>query len=147
MITENERIHLYFVQALNTWDNIDINENDEKIISTFMEKRIPEKYAKLLLVFLPIILTRKIFDKINFPDEYIKINENLKIPRKFSENNFYIYLKTAVEIWITKKFNKDLIIKIAGRSAEFKVLNQFLLEGREMSELQNIQFTELHIII
>jgi len=147
MTTENERIHLYFVQALNTWDNIDINENDEKIISTFMEKRIPEKYAKLLLVYLPIILTRKIFDKINFPDEYIEMNENPEIPRKFSENNFYAYLKTLIDNYIIKKFNKDLITKITIRSAEFKVLNQFLLEGKEMNELQNIQFTKLHIII
>lgn len=145
MTTENERIHLYFVQALNAWDNIDINENDEKIISKFIEKRIPEKYAKLLLVYLPIILTRKIFDKINFPDEYIEMNENLEISRKFSGNNFYMVLKSALDIYIIRKMKKDLIIKIAGRSAEFKILNQFLLEGKEMNDLQNIRFTKLHI--
>jgi len=147
MITENERIQLYFVQALNTWDNIDINENDENIISKFIEKQIPEKYAKLLLIYLPIILTRKIFNKINFQDEYIEMNENAEVPRKFSENNSYNYLKTILDNWTTKSFNKDLIIKIAGRSAEFKILNQFLLEGKEMNELQNIQFTKIHIII
>ncbi|TDX86054.1 hypothetical protein [Epilithonimonas xixisoli] len=146
MTTENERIHLYFVQAINTWDNIGINENDENIISKFIEKRIPEKYAKLLLIYLPIILTRKIFNKINFPDEYIEMNRNLEISRNFSENNFFIVLKSSLDNYVIRNFKKDLIMKIAGRSAEFKVLNQFLLEGKEMNELQNIQFTKLHII-
>lgn len=106
-------------------DTIDIN-TDEAFLNYLIENGIQKSDAIEILLFLPIAFIRRVLPDFKWPDTYIEfVRKNKQVEKRYNETLSY------QSIWqITTKYfenpNKDTVFKIAGRSAEFNVLNNVL---------------------
>jgi hypothetical protein len=82
---------------------------------------------------------------IPFTDEYVEFHEGRIIGNGFlSKNRIFLQVYKLSENIIKSGLDSDTILKIAGRSPEFKIINGCLLKEMDASK---IKFTSLYIII
>lgn len=101
--------------------------------------------AEEIHIFLPIAFVRLSFPKINWHETYNEINSTKKeTKREFKNTESY-----QIILHVSKKYfqnpSQETIIKIAGRSAEFQVMNQLLLDNKN-AKIEDIKFTETTVI-
>jgi hypothetical protein len=120
----------------------DISEDDllHMIRSSASDKSI----ASELLTFIPIIMCRIILPNFHFPKSYIEWNRKCNIRKeiRFREHPLYLDIERQLEIILSNGFSQEDILKIAGRSPEFKIINDYLLKGIVMD---NIGLGMIHI--
>lgn len=119
---------------------------DEELLELFNENGINENHAFEILTFLPIAFVRKMLPKMNWRENYIEqLSDKKQQSKQFSENQFYSIIESETKVYFGNKPESEVILKIAGRSAEFKVINDLLLKN-EKADITEIKFTENIII-
>lgn len=126
----------------------EIQQTDQNISEIDLLKRIvklgiDKKLASDLLTFIPIAMCREILPNFHFPASYIeksKYNEDKEI--KYKHNSVYMDVEIIIRSILASGFSQDSVLKIAGRSPEFHVINDFLLKG---VDIDNIALGLVHI--
>ncbi|TSE09852.1 hypothetical protein [Aquimarina algiphila] len=126
-----------------------IIENDveyDDLIEFFIDNDIDYKIVEDLFIFLPIIFCRIMLPQVNFPDTFIEMKDNNETRKVFKSMPIYNLIYKTVEEYIKMLSGQD-IIKIAGLSAEFKVISDLLIKEGEDDEnlLKEIKLTEMVI--
>lgn len=119
---------------------------DSEIITFLVEKGNSKTTSVYVTLFTPIVLGRIICKdlEVNFTDIFIEhLQDGTERKGEFKKNHFYTEIYNAVKI-ITQNnvIDSDNILKIALRSPEFKILNDFMQNNNKINE---IQFSPLHI--
>jgi hypothetical protein len=119
---------------------------DNEVITFLIKNGISKETSVYVALFTPIILGRIICEplNVNFVDKYCEHLQNeTERTGLLSENYFYIEINKELNKLIqTNSISEEDILKIAFRSAEFKLLNDFLQDGNNVND---IQFSPLHI--
>lgn len=138
---------LFKVFALLAQDDISKKEDREVVELLKSKVKLSESEAFWLVVFIPIILTRRLLiDKFEFPDYYILGDVNGE-KKRYVENEIYRLVNESLSYILDQGVDKELILKVAGRSAELRAINQLMLNGNEMdgvniTPLVVLDFTE-----
>jgi hypothetical protein len=120
-------------------------ENNE-LVNFLIQNGIKKENAIEIIVFLPIAFVRKMLPTVNWRKNYVEhISDKKQITKSYAENELYKIIKIETENYYAENPESDIIIEIAGRSAEFKVINDFLLEN-DKADISKIKFTESIII-
>ncbi len=125
-----------------------LNESleDEKLLELLNQSGIKENDAIEILTFLPIAFVRKMLPEMNWPKNYVEqLSDKKQQKKEFSENQLYSIMEYETKNYFGNKPESDVVIKIAGRSAEFKVINDLLLKNVN-ADITEIRFTENVII-
>src|SRR5687768_11413780 len=110
--------------------------DNETTIDFLVSHGIPEKEAAQIVIFLPIAFCKKLLPKVKWPLEYIELDIHNNPVKKFYHNNpRYVILENETESYCINNAKKEIIINIAGRSAEFKVINDLLLAGEQITDI------------
>lgn len=101
--------------------------------------------AQEIYVFLPIVFIRLFLPQVNWDDTYNEIDSNKKETKKMfkSTESYQIILQASEKHF--KNLPKESILKIAGRSAEFNVINQLLLNNKTAS-IEDIKLIDTTVI-
>ncbi len=117
--------------------------NDDEYYNLISQNTLNIDETNEIYIFLPIAFTQLLMP-IKWHDEYIERKKSGKeIIKKFNETESYKLIMEVSKSCIEKGLKKDCIINIAGRSAEFNALNDFLLED---GNIKDIKVTKTMII-
>jgi hypothetical protein len=122
-------------KALAVFENLDRNAEEAKILLHLKESKfIENEKAYFLYIFIPIIMFRKMMNgkQVYFSDQFIIDHDGKTEIFNYNEYPLFKQIKAGVELYVSKGVSPTLILKIAGRSPEFKALNDLLLQGHEM---------------
>lgn len=97
---------------------------------------IPENEAIEIVLFVPIAFCRKLLPKVKWPQEYIEVKNHNQVEKLFSDNPRYLIIEAEVNTYWGTNPKKEVILNIAGRSAEFKAINDLLLKGGQLEDIQ-----------
>jgi hypothetical protein len=124
------------------------NENsleDKQAIEFLIENGIIENEAVEIVAFLPIAFIRSWLTKVNWKDNYTEYKNEEYIAKKYIETESYNQILKVTKDYFNRNPSKETVMKIAGRSAEFNVINQLLLEN-PTAKIEDINLTETVII-
>lgn len=117
---------------------------DNKLVELLVSNGIPELEAIEIMLFLPVAFCRKLLPQINWPPDYVDFySKNRQITRLYKDNPRYLIIQSEAENYWTLNADKDIVLNVAGRSAEFKSINQLLLGG---SQLKDIDVTQTYVV-
>ncbi len=117
---------------------------DDELLTLLIRNGIEENIGIEIITFLPIAFVRKWLANIDWPKTYLEqYSDSKKTPKRFSENQQYLIIEKIVEHYWNDEPNNDVIINIAGRSAEFNAINKLLNDG---GKLADVKITETIII-
>ena len=120
-------------------------ENDE-LLKLLIQKGINENSAIEIVIFLPIAFVRKMLPNLNWHQNYIEQGFDKKQKTKsFAQNEMYKIIEIETENYYNENPKSDVIIKIAGRSAEFQAINKLLLKD-DKADMAEIKFTETIVV-
>ena len=120
-------------------------ETDNIIMAKILiSNGINEEIAWKIIHFMPIAFNRVMFASkgMNFPNTYISlIDDNTQIENSFVEEDIF---NQSILLAQSKmgNMNGDKWLSVAGRSAEFHVINELLKSG---SQLKDVKFTNMII--
>jgi hypothetical protein len=117
---------------------------DDKLIGQLVAVGIPEMEATELLLFLPTAFCRHMLPQVDWPTYYVEyISEAKQIEIPYSENLRFLAIQEAMNAYLAGDFTQEDYLKIAGRSASFKSLNQLLLAG---GKLENAEVSPEYVV-
>ncbi len=120
------------------------NMENEELHNYLVHKGIPEFEAGEIIIFLPIAFCRELLPNLNWSSIYYDCySDGKRIKRKFRKNERYLIIDEETKKYWNRNPNNDVIIQIAGRSAEFKVINELLLVG---GKLEDVKLTNSYIM-
>jgi len=132
--------------SINLIGNLKESLDNEKLLDFLIQNGIKENNAIEIVIFLPIAFVRKILPNVNWREKYIEqLSDKKQRTKSFAENSFYKIIENETDNYYAGKSESEVILKIAGRSAEFKVINDLLLKN-EKADISEIKFTENIII-
>ncbi len=132
--------------SINLIGNLNESLEDEKLLNFLTQNGIKESNAMEIVIFLPIAFVRKMLPNVNWRENYIELLSDKKQRTKsFAENSFYKIIENETDNYYAGKAESEVILKIAGRSAEFKVINDLLLKNEKV-DISEIKLTENIII-
>ncbi len=110
-------------------------END-KLVELLVNSGIPELEAIEIMLFLPVAFCRKLLPQINWHPDYVDFYaEDKQIKRLYNDNPRYIIIQSLTEKYCNERPDKNIIMNVAGRSAEFKSINRLLLNGGQVKDI------------
>lgn len=118
---------------------------DKQAIEFLIENGITENEAVEIVTFLPIAFIRSWLTKVNWKDNYTEFKNEKYVAKKYSETESYNQILKVAKDYFNRNSSKETVMKIAGRSAEFNVINQLLLEN-PTAKIEDINLTETVII-
>ncbi len=122
------------------------NLEDDALLKYLSEKGIRPAHALEIITFLPIAFTRKMLPTFHWRRDYLEyISENEQKIKSFTNNNFYKIIEEEIENYCNQNPKKEVILKIAGRSAEFKVINELLLKNEDV-DIAKITLTKMVVL-
>lgn len=121
---------------------------DKALIRVLVEKEYDEELSTYVALLIPVVLGRIIGKRLDvqFTDSYyVHHRDGTEKSGLLAENNYYLAVCQAMDASIENGLlAEDIILKTAIRSPEFKLLNDFILNGRDA---KGIQFSPLHFIL
>ena len=118
--------------------------DSKELLNSLVKNGIEERAAVEIVLFLPIAFIRKWLTDVHWPKTYLECYPNSKrVSRRFSDNQQFTVMEKVVDQYWNEELDKDVILSIAGRSAEFDAINQLLHDG---GKLEDIKLTETVII-
>ncbi|MBP2831279.1 hypothetical protein J8281_03680 [Aquimarina sp. U1-2] len=132
------------IKSIEIIGNAEKSLDNGDFMSLLMEKGIKKENAFEIIIFLPVAFIRRWLNNIDWPVTYIDYySENNKITKRYSENHQYVVIENEVERYWNNNPEKDFIINIAGRSAEFDAINQLLNDGEKMEDIKIVELVVL----
>ncbi|HEY9048525.1 MAG TPA: hypothetical protein VIN08_21610 [Ohtaekwangia sp.] len=122
----------------------DVNNHKEnnRLVDDFVAMGIPEEDAADIVIFLPVSFCRKLLSEVKWLPEYIDmLQDGTQIRKSYSQNLRYRMIERETKMYFNNNAEKEVILNIAGRSAEFRLINKLLLENAE-ANLKDIRLTE-----
>ena len=120
-------------------------KNDEEITPILKPKGLDDSSIPAYLLWIPMAFCRFMLrGEIQFPEHFQSFDpetEN-KTRKAYSEHLLFQEATKYAEAAVSKGLRGDNFIAVAGRSAEFHVINQMELSG---SKIENIVLSEAHI--
>jgi menaquinone-dependent protoporphyrinogen IX oxidase len=114
-------------------------------IQLLIDNGINYQKATEIITFLPIAFVRNWLTAIDWKDNYIEYLNGEYHQKRFSETDSYIQILEITKSYFKRNPNKEVIIKIAGRSAEFNVINKLLLENPN-AKIEDIKLSDTVIV-
>jgi hypothetical protein len=119
---------------------------DKGVLHLFTKNGIESSDATAILMFLPIAFVRHLLPKIKWPDSYVEHrNQKNSDEIKYAETKSYLIISEITANYFKNSPDSNAIIKIAGRSAEFQVINKLLLDSPNI-KLEEIELTKNIIV-
>lgn len=119
---------------------------DRELILFLINNNNSKEASVYVTLFTPIVLGRIICEPLNveFVDVYYEqLEDGTERKGVLIENSFYIEIYKIVKKLIQNgSIDEEGILKIALRSPEFKLLNDFILKG---NNARDIQFSPLYL--
>lgn len=140
------RFKNYFLNTINIL-KITTNISKKELAVKLEKQNVPQEYSKYFALLIPLVFCRLICKQLNisFNDEYEIHNGEMKIEKgRFSENELYNFIHLESEKFLSRNINNDLISKVAQKSPEFELVNNFLLQGVDVSK---IVFSPVHLVL
>jgi hypothetical protein len=109
-------------------------ENGEAV-AFLVSHGIPESEAIEIILFVPIAFCRQLLPQVNWPAEYTEFKNSKQVEKRFSENLRYTIIQGEVNAYWANAPTKEVILNIAGRSAEFQAINNLLLKGGSLEDV------------
>ena len=133
-------------KAINLLLNSNNSPTDEMVLDLFQKNGMNQVDSIEILLFLPIAFCRRLFDHFKWHDTYIEQNgENNYVEKKFADSvSFQIIWQETEKYFQNLPVSKE-ILKIVGRSAEFNVLNDLLLQNPD-TKAEDIILSKIHIL-
>ncbi|MFI2742728.1 hypothetical protein ACG2LH_08315 [Zhouia sp. PK063] len=139
---KTSEFHSNVKKSIKLIGSLEISPEDKKLLYLLNQNGIEENHAIEILTFLPIAFVRKMLPNINWQENYIELlSDKKQRTKRFSENQFYSIIESETKNYFRNKPESETIIKIAGRSAEFKVISDLLLK-HENADITEIKFTK-----
>ena len=113
---------------------------NEELHEYLLQNGIPEFDAGEIIVFLPMAFCRQLLPDVKWLPEYIDYySEKKKIKKVYKENSRYLIIEEETEKYWNENPANEVVLNIAGRSAEYNAINQMLKDG---GKLENVRLTE-----
>ncbi|CAM1371646.1 hypothetical protein TPENAI_61174 [Tenacibaculum litopenaei] len=117
----------------------------DKIMGLFKNNGINFPLINNIYIFLPIVFCRRMLPNVNFPDSYIeKLSSEQEIKKSYLMNDYYNIIDISVRDYINKGADSETILKIASLSSEFNAINEVLMNG---GKLEDVNLTETVILL
>lgn len=135
-----------FVRHIHTGiellDKSPANLADEEVIHLFVRNGMPYGNAVEILLFLPIAFVRCWLPHLRWPESYTKSFDNgMVYTKRFDETESFLSIMGVTRSYFRTNPQKETVLKIAGRSEEFGVMNQLLLDNPQ-AKLEEVVFSE-----
>jgi hypothetical protein len=128
-------------QAIYLFENSQDLTTDDEAINYLIKNGIGNKEANEIIIFLPIAFVRHWLLTVKWIDTYLEyVDEKRSIEKKYSENHSYQVIWKLTKEYFANKPNRDAVLKIAGRSAEFNAINKFLNDNPNC-KIEDIQLS------
>jgi hypothetical protein len=115
---------------------------NEAVLNLFIANGINDARALKIHIFLPIAFVRVWLQEVSWPDSYIEfINEDRTREKKYAKSKAYQSILNVTLDYFAGSPDKDTVLKIAGRSAEFHVINQLLTEHPDYN-ISDVKFSK-----
>ena len=119
---------------------------DEDFLKSLADSGISDKEATEILLFLPIAFVRHLLPNLKWHDTYNEfVTDKKHLEKKYSETDSFQIIWDVTNNYFKNSPAPDSIIKIAGRSAEFHVINKLLLDNEDIN-IDEIKITKTTII-
>jgi len=119
---------------------------DEEFLNYLTNNGIEYVLAVEILLFLPIAFVRQWLPTAKWLDTYVEyVDEKKQIEKKYSETKSYQIIWNVTTEYFANNPDRDTVLKIVGRSAEFNVINKILLDNPN-SKLEELKFSQTFIM-
>lgn len=121
--------------------------DDKPMLSILEDHGIPNKSANYLVLYIPLAFSRIVCKDlaVNFTNEYVEHYQDGKTETgSLSNNEMFLQVQKCSEQIISEGIGSDSILNIAGRSHEFKLVNDALNKGIELSK---VKFSSIHFVL
>jgi len=114
-----------------------------EVIARMVKLGITEDKAIELYLFIPTAFCREFIKEARYKDTYVEYySERKQVSKKFKDNQLYTAIEKATHLYFHNP-QSEVVLKVAGLSAEFKVINDALFGG---SNIEDLEFTSPYII-
>jgi len=135
---------LYAERAIHLITINDGQLENEQLIALFKEKGIPHQEAIELLLFLPTAFCRHMLPQVEWPNYYCEyVSQDKILELRYSDNLRYKAIEDALQSFLASDFTTEDYLKIAGRDAAFKSINELLIAG---GKLESVSISPSYII-
>lgn len=134
MVIDNK----YISQAIEVFSK-NANVEDRPMLDILKNNNIPNNIAILLLFYIPLAFSRIVCKHLDvqFSDEFVEhYNNGITRTGILSQNQLFRQVYLFVENVMNGGIDSDSILSIAGRSHEFKLVNDALNKGFEAKDLK-----------
>ncbi|MFZ6013045.1 MAG: hypothetical protein ACOYXT_22070 [Bacteroidota bacterium] len=118
----------WVVKSISLIGTIGKTMENEELVNFLVKEGIPEREAVEIVIFLPIAFCRRFLPQVKWLEEYIERYPDEREEKKlYNENIRYLIIKKETEAYWNSRPEKDIVINVAGRSAEFRMINDLLM--------------------
>lgn len=110
---------------------------NEEVLQLFRDHNIRGKLAEDILLFLPIAFVRHLLPDIQWHNSYTEMMDSQHAEEKeYSKTPAFLIIWAVTEAYFRQSPDAATIVKIGGRSAEFHVINQLVLDGNQPKDIR-----------
>jgi translation initiation factor RLI1 len=110
---------------------------NEDVLTLFTSNGIGKTAAVELLLFLPVAFVRRLLPDLKWHKTYIEyVSDKTQIERTYEETASFQTISEITEHYFQNSPQQDVVLKIAGRSAEFNAINELLKDGGKLEDVE-----------
>lgn len=122
-----ENFREYVQSAIEIWGKQPGALENKKAIQLLIDFGIDKKSARDIFLFLPIAFVHHMLPEVKWPDGYIEYYSNTRqVEKRFIDNPAFVVIREVTSAYFLKGPDSNVVLKIAGRSAEFDAINNML---------------------
>lgn len=134
-------------KAIQLLGQSEVSLDDREVLQLFISNGMTSQEAEEIMLFLPIAFVRKMLPNMKWSETYIELigQKRGTKEKKYFETKSFVIIWEETNDYYNNAPEKNTILRIAGRSAEFHVINKLLLANPGM-KAEEIQLTKSSII-
>ncbi len=133
-------------KSINLIGNSTKNISNNELLNLLTQNGIEENNAIEIITFLPIAFVRRMLPNVNWRKNYIEHYSGQKrISKSFIDNEQFEIMEYETKDYCSRNPKSEIILNIAGRSAEFRVINELMLKDDNVN-ISDIKLTETIIL-
>ena len=129
-------------KAIILWGNNYESLDEEKLIEIFDKNGITEEEGDKIILFLPMAFCR-CFMQFQYPNEYWNwqttyrkyVMDKKFVEKEYSKTSAYVSILQETKNYFANEPDEQVVMQIAGFSAEFKIIHQFFVDGYTVKEV------------